>query len=141
MTKSKPPDSPLHFYTYQRPLLNMIRYYGKDVDHAFRVALSYFGPTRIELIEVKSGDSIYADFNKEHGYGVQHLGVLVDDMDAALEEVKERGFKIIQEGAGFGPDEDGHYAYLDTEKLFGVIYELIERPKQRFPPEMVFPES
>lgn len=132
---------PWHFYTYQRPLLNMIRYYGKDVDHAFRVALSYFGPTRIELIEVKSGDSIYADFNKEHGYGVQHLGVLVDDMEAALKEAREKGFEIIQEGAGFGSDGDGHYAYLNSEEDFGTIFELIERPKRRHPPERIYPED
>ena len=130
---------PWHFYTYQRPLLKMIKYYGEDVDHSFRIALSYFGPTRIELIEVQSGDSIYADFIKDHGYGVQHLGILVEDMDAAKKEAQEKGFQIIQEGSGFGPDGDGHYAYLDSENRFGAIYELIERPKYRRPPEMIFP--
>jgi hypothetical protein len=62
-------------------------------------------------------------------------------MDTALEEAKERGFRIIQEGAGFGPDGDGHYAYLDTEEMFGVIYEIIERPEARYPPESIFPEN
>ena len=128
---------PWHFYTYQRPLLKLIRYYGKDVDHSFRIALSYLGPTRIELIEVKSGDSIYADFIQEHGYGVQHLGILVEDIEAAKKEAQERGFQIIQEGAGFGPDGDGHYAYLDTEERFGVIFELIDRPRRRYPPERI----
>ena len=75
---------PWHFYTYKRPLLSMSRYYGKDVDNALRIALSYFGPTRIELIEVKEGPSLQDDFIEEHGYGVQHLGILVDDMEKAL---------------------------------------------------------
>jgi catechol 2,3-dioxygenase-like lactoylglutathione lyase family enzyme len=132
---------PWHFYTYQRPLLNMIRYYGEDLDHSFRIALSYFGPTRIELIEVKEGKSIYVDFINEHGYGVQHLGILVDDMQAALKEAADKGFQIIQEGSGFGPDGDGHYAYLDTAKEYGVTFELIERPKRRYPPEKVYPEE
>ena len=130
---------PWHFYTYKRPLLSMSRYYGKDVDNALRIALTHFGPTRIELIEVKNGDSIQKDFIKAHGYGVQHLGILVDDMKTALEEAREKGFEIIQEGAGFGPDGDGHYAYLDTLEKFGVTYELIERPKRRHKPEKIYP--
>ena len=130
---------PWYFYTYQRPLLKIIQYYGEDVDHSFRIALSHFGPTRIELIEVQIGESIYADFIHEHGYGVQHLGVLVEDMEAAKQEALEKGFNIIQEGAGFGPDGDGHYVYLDTEKKFGAIYEFIERPRRRYPPEKIYP--
>lgn len=132
---------PWHFYTYQRPLLAISRYYGKEVDNALRIALSHFGPTRIELIEVKSGPSLQEDFIQEHGYGVQHLGILVDDMEAALEEARSKGFEVIQEGSGFGPDGDGHYAYLDTQEKFGITYELIERPQRRHPPEKIYPED
>ncbi len=117
----------------------MSRYYGKEVDNAIRIALSYLGPTRIELIEMKSGESIHADFIKEHGYGIHHFGILVEDMAAAQTEARAAGFEIIQEGSGFGPDGDGHYAYLDTEERLGAIYELIERPKRRHPPEKVYP--
>lgn len=130
---------PWHFYTYKRPLLSMSRYYGKDVDNAIRIALSYFGPTRIELIEIKEGETLQVDFIKAHGYGVQHLGILVDDMQSALKEAREKGFEVIQEGSGFGPDGDGHYAYLNTEAKFGITYELIERPKRRHPPEKIYP--
>jgi hypothetical protein len=47
-------------------------YHGQPSEHAFRVALGYLGPTRIELIEVEEGDTIYRDFIAKHGYGVQH---------------------------------------------------------------------
>ena len=130
---------PWHFYTYKRPLLSMSRYYGKDVNNALRIALSYFGPTRIELIEVKEGPSLQSDFISEHGYGVQHLGILVDNMGIAIEEARSKGFEVIQEGSGFGPDIDGHYAYLNTQELFGITYEMIERPKRRHKPEKVYP--
>ena len=130
---------PWHFYTYQRPLLNMSRYHGQDVDNSLRIALGYFGPTRMELIEIKKGPSLQEDFIKDHGFGVQHLGILVDDMASALEEARENGFKVIQEGSGFGPDGDGHYAYLNTEDEFGITYELIERPKGRHQPEKIYP--
>ena len=46
---------------------------------------------------------------------------------------------MTQDGAGFGPDDDGHYAYLDAEGLIGTTVELIERPKRRAPPERVYP--
>ena len=93
------------------------------------------------MIEVQSGESIYADFIREHGYGVQHLGIVVQDMEAANKEAQGKGFQIIQEGAGFGPDGDGHYAYINSEKDFSVIFELIERPIQRHLPDKVFPED
>ncbi|HKJ27282.1 MAG TPA: VOC family protein, partial [Anaerolineales bacterium] len=108
-------------------------------DNAIRIALSYFGPTRIELIEVKGGDSVHKDFIEEHGYGVHHLGIYIENMESAQEEAKKAGFEIIQEGSGFGPDGDGHYAYLSTEGKFGAIFELIERPKRRHPPEKIYP--
>jgi len=132
---------PWHFYTYKRPLLSMSRYYGKDVDNALRIALSYFGPTRIELIEVKEGPTLQDDFIEKHGYGVQHLGILVDDMEKAIQDARNKGFEVIQEGSGFGPDGDGHYAYLNTEDKFGITYELIERPKGRHTPEKIYPEK
>lgn len=130
---------PWHFYTYGRPLVKNMSYYGRPVEYKMRVALSYFGPMRVELIEVLEGDTIYADFIKEHGYGVHHFGILVDDMQAAILEAEAAGFEMIQDGSGFGPDGDGHYAYINTEAQFGVTLELIQRPKNRFPPEKIFP--
>jgi hypothetical protein len=34
---------------------------------------------------------------------------------------------------------DGYFVYLNTDRLFGTTYELIERPKRRHEPEAVFP--
>jgi len=130
-----------HFYTYEKPLVKKMSYHGKDASHSNRIALTYFGDSRIELIQPGDGESIYKDFVKDHGYGVQHLGFLVDDMEQAINEAKSAGFNIIQDGSGFGPDGDGHYAYLDTDEEFGVTIELIERPKRRHPPEKVYPPA
>lgn len=131
---------PWHFYTYEKPLVKRMSYHGKPADHSFRIALSYFGTSRIELIEIKEGNSIYQDFIDKHGYGVQHLGFLVEDMQVALEQARAAGLEMIQDGEGFGLEGDGHYAYLDTEELLGVTIELIERPKGKHQPEKVFPE-
>jgi catechol 2,3-dioxygenase-like lactoylglutathione lyase family enzyme len=130
---------PWHFYTYEKPLVKSMSYHGQPADHSIRIALSYFGPLRIELIEVRQGSSVHADFVREHGYGVHHFGLLVDDMQAALEQARAAGLDMIQDGSGFGLDGDGHYAYLDTEARFGVTLELIQRPKGRHKPEKIYP--
>jgi methylmalonyl-CoA/ethylmalonyl-CoA epimerase len=128
-----------HFYTYGKPLVKSMTYHGQANDYKMRVALSYLGPMRIELIEMVEGDTVYADFVEEHGYGVHHFGVLVEDMDAAIAEAEAAGLVMTQDGAGFGRDGDGHYAYLNTEDKIGVTIELIERPAGRMPPEKVYP--
>ena len=130
---------PWHFYTYAKPFVKHMSYHGQPADYRMRVALSYFGPTRIELIELLDGDTVYADFVREHGYGIQHLGVLVEDMDVALADAAEAGLTMTMDGSGFGLDGDGHFAYLDTEADFGFVLELIERPRRRLPPEKIFP--
>ena len=84
-------------------------------------------------------NSIYADFIKEHGYGVHHFGILVEDMNDALAETHSAGLEMIQDGSGFGLDGDGHYAYLETEEHLGVTLELIQRPKARVQPEKIYP--
>jgi catechol 2,3-dioxygenase-like lactoylglutathione lyase family enzyme len=128
-----------HFYTYGKPLVKKMTYRGKPADYKMRVALSYLGSMRIELIEPLEGDTVYAEFVREHGYGLHHLGVLVDDMTQAIEQANAAGLSVTMDGAGFGRDGDGHYAYLDTEDLIGTTVELIERPKHRVPPEKIYP--
>ena len=130
-----------HFYTYGKPLVKKMSYHGKPVEYKMRVALSYFGPMRVELIEPVEGETVYADFVREHGYGLHHMGVLVDNMEAAVAQAEAAGIEVVMDGSGFGLDGDGHYAYLDTEKLIGASIELIERPKGRVHPEKVYPPA
>jgi catechol 2,3-dioxygenase-like lactoylglutathione lyase family enzyme len=130
---------PWHFYTYGKPLVKEMSYRGEPAEYSMRLALSYLGPLRIELIELGGGETVYADHVREHGYGVHHFGILVEDMRAALAEAAAAGLTVTQDGAGFGLDGDGHYAYLNTEGKIGVALELIERPKGRMPPEKVYP--
>ena len=130
---------PWHFYTYGKPLVPRMTRKGKPADYVMRVALSYFGPMRIELIEQIRGDTVYSDFIRDHGYGIQHLGVLVEDMGKAVAQAEAAGIPMIMDGAGFGPDDDGHYAYLDTEAYIGTTIELIQRPRGRKHPEKIYP--
>ena len=128
-------------YTYGKPLLSFMRYHGKPFEYKARIALSYLGETRIELIQNLEGRTIYTEFVENHGYGLQHLGIYVADIETALREARSAGFSTLMEGGGFGLDGDGHFAYLDTEYLFGITYELIQRPLRRHEPEAIYPSS
>ncbi|HEX7555205.1 MAG TPA: VOC family protein [Leptolinea sp.] len=132
---------PWQFYTYKKPFIKDMNYLGEPANYSSRIALSYFGPMRIELIEPLEGDSVYNDFIREHGYGVHHFGLLTDDMQTALKQAESAGIAMTMDGSGFGLDDDGHYAYLDTEKLIGVTLELIQRPRDRVKPEKTYPQG
>ena len=126
-------------YTYGKPLLSFMNYHGKPFEYKARIALSYLGETRIELIQNLEGKTVYTEFIDKHGYGLQHLGIYVADIETALREARSAGFSVLMEGGGFGLDGDGHFAYLDTEDPFGITYELIQRPLRRHEPEAVYP--
>ena len=42
---------PWHFYTYGKPMVKSMSYHGKPVEYRMRLALSWIGQLRIELIE------------------------------------------------------------------------------------------
>lgn len=131
---------PWHFYTYGKPLVKRMTRNGIPTEYKMKVALSNIGTMRIELIEPLEGDTVYKEFIENHGYGIHHLGLLTENMQRSIEEAEEAGLEMTMDGAGFGPDDDGHYAYLDTEKLIHTTFELIERPKRRNPPDRILPE-
>lgn len=130
---------PWRFYTYGKPLLKRMTRHGRPAEYRMRIALADAGPMRIELVEALEGDTVYSEFVEKHGYGVQHIGVLVDDMAKSVELAAAAGLSVTMDGAGFGLDGDGHYAYLDTEDKIGTVLELIQRPRRRPPPEGVYP--
>jgi methylmalonyl-CoA/ethylmalonyl-CoA epimerase len=130
---------PWHFYTYGKPLVKRMTRLGEPTEYKMKVALSNIGSMRIELIEPLEGDTVYKEFIEKHDYGIHHLGILTGNMQQSIAEAGEAGMAMTMDGAGFGPDDDGHYAYLDTEELIGTTLELIERPKRRNPPEKIYP--
>jgi catechol 2,3-dioxygenase-like lactoylglutathione lyase family enzyme len=132
---------PWHFYTYGPPLVKHMSFYGHPVEHKMRVALAWLGPLRIELIQILEGNTVYDEFVAKHGYGVHHFGLLVDDMPAAIAQARAAGLEMTMDGAGFGLDGDGHYAYLETDALIGTTLELIARPQRRVPPEKTYPQN
>ena len=134
--------SPWEIYYYGPENLTTMRRYGKDTEFENLTAVSNAGPLRLEIVQPISGDTVYQDFVNKYGYGgVQHFGIAVENMEESLEIARKAGIDIVMEGAGYGLDGDGYYAYLDTEHIFGIMLELMCRPKRRKEPLKRYPNN
>ena len=103
-------------------------YYGEPAGYRGKRAFFYLGPIQIELIELKDGKTLHEDFLREKGEGVQHIAFEVKDLEEGKRRAEEAGLKVIQSFTR--PDGSG-FAYLDSDKIGGVPFELIQRPTKR----------
>ena len=102
-------------------------YYGEKGGYRGKRGFAKLGPVTLELIELMDGKTVHEDFLKEKGEGVHHLGFTVKDLSKFEEEAEKFGLMVVQEmrrldGAGF--------AYLDTDRFGGVMFEVMQRPSQ-----------
>ena len=94
---------------------------GEEKRIKARLGFAMLGQVELELIHIVEGDSYHLEFLREHGEGLHHLGFKVKDFQAKLEQAKAMGFEVLQTGPG-----GRFYAYLDTRRCGGIIFELIE---------------
>jgi methylmalonyl-CoA/ethylmalonyl-CoA epimerase len=125
-------------WTYGPETLSRQLYRGAGGRFAMRLALSATVP-QVELLEPLQGPSIYHEWIDAHGYGLHHLGYVVDRVADAVDEMERAGYELLQLGVGSGVDGSGGFAYFETSAALGFIVEAIERPAQRRPPEHVWP--
>lgn len=118
-----------HFYTYNAETLRELMYRGRPGRYSIRIALTTGIEPEIELIQPLKGPSIYHEWIEQHGYGLHHIGYIVDSLEEATAQMVERGYAPIQSGFGFGVDGDGGYIYFDTADELGVMLEFIELAK------------
>ncbi len=102
--------------------------YGKPADnvrHLIRVAR--MGQIEFELLQPASGKSVQREFLESKGEGINHLGFFVDDIEREMASLVEKGFKLISNGKFVG---GGGFAYFDTDKVGGVMFELVQWPPE-----------
>ena len=90
-----------------------------------RVAFLQIGESRIELLEPTSEDSPIAKFLEKKGEGVHHMAYEVDDVVAALADLKEKGLRLIDET----PRRGAHHsliAFLHPKATGGVLTEICQ---------------
>lgn len=111
---------PWAVFDWEPPLVFDRKYYGKASWARERIALTQVGDVQLELVQPVDGDSIYADWLKEHGEGLHHLNFLVDDVDATVVILEQEGFPSLQ-GGKFGPKEKpGAFNYIDIKPLRAI---------------------
>jgi hypothetical protein len=105
------------------------RYKGNPLSLAFEVGFQRHTQFRYEWISPPpSPPNIYADFlNKHHREGIQHIGMLVDDLPKAIAAYEKLGYHVHQSGAwgDVGKPGSGQYAYMDTDSVGGISVELV----------------
>jgi len=95
-------------------------------DQKVRTAIIHVGESRIELLEPTSEDSPIAKFIAKRGEGIHHLALGVDDIEGHLEELKEKGYRLIDEKPRIGAG-DAKIAFVHPKAVTGVLLELCER--------------
>jgi hypothetical protein len=104
------------------------RYHGKPLLLTFDVGWQRHTQFTYEwIIPPTDPPNIYADFLKRHGEGIQHIGMPVEDLNAAIARYQKLGYVVRQSGAwgDIGKPHSGQYAYMDTDAKGGVAVELI----------------
>jgi len=84
------------------------------------------GPTALEILEATADDSPVARFVNRRGPGLHHITLRVDDLAAALAELKQRGVRLIDEAPRPGA-EGARVAFIHPSSTHGVLVELKEQ--------------
>jgi len=101
---------------------------GTETVSEQKVTTAFFpvGESEVELLESTAPDGPVAKYIEKRGQGIQHVAFRVENIEEALEELKAKGVKLIDEtprqGAG-----GAKIAFLHPKSTSGVLVELCER--------------
>ena len=84
------------------------------------------GESSLELLEAAGPGSAIAKFVARHGPGLHHITLAVDDLTAALDELRSRGVRLIDEVPRSGA-HGSRVAFVHPSATGGVLLELKER--------------
>ena len=83
------------------------------------------GEGHIELIKPLGPDTGVAKFIERNGEGMHHVAYQVDDIDAALQQVRDAGLRLIDEEPRTGI-RGSRVAFLHPKSTGGVLTEIVE---------------
>lgn len=122
------------------PGMKDMTYYGKPCSFSLKVGVTRIGNLAIELLQPLSGPTPLKDFLEKHGEGMQHVGIVVENLEKAIAEMKQQGYEVIMSARGLGTKGDGGSAYFNTGESLGTLVEFIEMPEEMQPPQRIYPE-
>lgn len=92
-----------------------------------RTAFLAVGESHLELLEPSDPASVIAKFLEKRS-GLHHVCVLVDDIDAALAELRARGVALIDQAPRLGAGGCS-VAFVHPKAAGGVLLELKQAPR------------
>ena len=100
---------------------------GEEVVETQKVKVSFIkvGESFLELLLPTAPDSAVAKFLENKGEGFHHLALEVEDIEAAVAELKAAGVRLIDEK----PREGAHgskVAFIHPKATFGLLVELVQ---------------
>ena len=81
------------------------------------------GNSKLEFFKSTNPDSPIARFVGKKGRGIHHIALLVDNLQATLDYVKDQGIQLIDESPRIGA-EGLSIAFLHPKSTKGILIEL-----------------
>ncbi|NSL50418.1 methylmalonyl-CoA epimerase [Calidifontibacillus erzurumensis] len=94
-----------------------------------KVAFLKVGESKIELLEPLHDESPIAKFLEKKGEGIHHIALGVDDIKGRIQEIKEKGLRMINDEPKTGAG-GAQIAFLHPKSTGGVLYELCEKKEK-----------
>ena len=95
-------------------------------DQKVKVAFLPVGDTELELLESTSPEGPVAKFIEKRGEGIQHVALRVDNIEKALQELKDKGVQLIDQQPRYGAG-NAKIAFLHPKATGGILLEISER--------------
>lgn len=111
----------LHTQTYGMPLVHR----ETLVEQGVEAVLLDVGESHVELLRPLSDDSPVGKFLAARGPGLHHVAYRVADVNAALQQAREAGMRLIDETPRTGI-RGTQVAFLHPKTAGGVLTELVE---------------
>ena len=88
-----------------------------------------FGNAHVELLESTSADGVIRKFIDKKGEGVHHISLEVDDIQAEVKGMREKGVQFVSEKPYFNAHQD-LVIFLHPKSTPGILVELIQYLKR-----------
>ncbi len=104
---------------------------GTEVVEEQKVKIAFLplGESKLELLESTSPDGPVAKFIEARGEGIQHIAVRVDNIEEMLQEMEEKGVRLIDKPPRYGAG-GARIAFLHPKSTSGILLELCQRNEE-----------
>ena len=96
-------------------------------EEGVRSAMIPMGESRLRLLEPLDAAATLSKFIEQHGEGLHHVALHVDDISAAFEQMKQAGTRLLSEEIEIGTGGRLHFL-VDPAAANGVLLEICQDP-------------